>query len=32
MEDLKLMLRKAGIDFEHTPFGGKPLQHLVDRP
>ena len=32
MEDLKLMLRRAGIDFEHTPFGGKPLQHLVDLP
>jgi len=29
MEDLKLMLRRAGIDFDHTPFGGKPLQHLV---
>lgn len=28
MEDLKLMLRRAGIDFEHTPFGGKPLPHL----
>ena len=31
MEDLKLMLRKAGIEFEHTPFGGQPLQHLVDQ-
>jgi len=30
MEDMKLILRRAGIDFEHTPFGGKPLQHLVD--
>jgi hypothetical protein len=29
MEDLKLMLRRAGIDFEHTPFNGKPLQHLA---
>jgi hypothetical protein len=29
MEDLKLMLRRAGIDFDHTPFGGKPLQHLM---
>lgn len=33
MEDLKLMLRRAGIDFEHTPFGGKPLPHLMpDEP
>ena len=32
MEDLKLMLRKAGIDFEHTPFGGKPLPHLGTAP
>ncbi len=23
MEDLKLMLRRAGIDFEHTPFGAR---------
>jgi hypothetical protein len=30
MEDLKLMLRRAGIDFEHTPFGGRPLQHLTN--
>ncbi|MDE2107028.1 MAG: hypothetical protein KGL39_58010 [Patescibacteria group bacterium] len=29
MEDLKLMLRRAGIDFDHTPFGGKALQHLT---
>lgn len=28
MEDLKLLLRRAGIDFEHTPFNGRPLQHL----
>lgn len=28
MEDMKLMLRKAGVEFEHTPFGGKPLPHL----
>jgi hypothetical protein len=32
MEDLKLMLRRAGIDFDHTPFGGKPLQHLAPEP
>lgn len=29
MEDLKLMLRRAGIDFDHTPFGGKPLPHIA---
>lgn len=28
MEDLKLILRHGGIDFEHTPFGGQPLRHL----
>ena len=28
MEDLKLMLRRAGIEFDHTPFGGKPLPHI----
>lgn len=28
MEDLKLMLRRAGVNFTHTPFGGRPLQHL----
>ncbi len=28
MEDLKLLLRRAGIDFEHTPFGGRPIEHL----
>jgi protein tyrosine phosphatase (PTP) superfamily phosphohydrolase (DUF442 family) len=32
MEDMKLMLRRAGIDFEHTPFGGNPLEHLVPGP
>jgi hypothetical protein len=32
MEDLKLMLRRAGIDFDHTPFGGRPLQHLEPGP
>jgi hypothetical protein len=31
MEDLKLMLRQSGIDFDHTPFGGKPLEHLITR-
>lgn len=29
MEDLKLMARRAGIEFDHTPFGGKPLPHLA---
>jgi hypothetical protein len=28
MEDLKLMLRRAGIEFEHTSFGGNQLPHL----
>ena len=28
MEDLKLMLRRAGIDFDHVPFNGEPLPHL----
>lgn len=31
MEDIKLMARRAGIEFDHTPFGGRPLQHLTDR-
>jgi hypothetical protein len=32
MEDLKLMLRRAGVDFDHTSFGGKPLPHLASEP
>jgi hypothetical protein len=32
MEDLMKMLRNAGIDFEHTPYGGKPLPRLANRP
>ena len=32
MEDLKLALRRAGIDFEHRPFGGKPLPRLDAAP
>jgi hypothetical protein len=32
MEDLKLMLRRAGIEFDHTPFGGRALQHLIQQP
>lgn len=29
MEQMKLMLRQVGIDFDHTPFGGKPLGTIV---
>jgi len=29
MEQAKLMLRQAGLDFDHTPFGGKPLPPLA---
>lgn len=32
MEDLKLMLRRAGVEFDHTPFGGHPLQHIGGEP
>lgn len=32
MEDLKLMCRRAGIDFDHTPFNGKPLPHITGEP
>ena len=32
MDDLKDMLRKAGVDFEHTPYNGQPLPHLATRP
>lgn len=32
MEDLKLMLRRAGVDFDHTSFGGNPLPHLGTEP
>jgi hypothetical protein len=32
MDDLKDMLRKAGVDFVHTPFGGKPLPRLDSTP
>lgn len=28
MEQLKALLRKAGIDFEHTPFNGRPIPSL----
>jgi hypothetical protein len=29
MGDLKTMLRKAGIEFDHVSFGGQPLSRLV---
>lgn len=32
MEDLKLMLRRAGVDFDHTPFGGQPIPHITGMP
>jgi len=32
MEEIKLMLRQAGIDFDHTPFNGQPLPHLGPEP
>jgi hypothetical protein len=32
MEQLKAMLRSAGIEFDHTPFGGKPLPSIVAGP
>lgn len=28
MEQLKAGLRQAGIEFDHTPFGGRPLPSL----
>jgi hypothetical protein len=32
MEDMKLMLRRAGIEFDHTPFNGRPLPHIGQEP
>lgn len=32
MEDMKLMLRRAGIEFDHQPFNGNPLPHVGTRP
>lgn len=32
MEDIKLMARRAGVDFDHTPFAGRPLSHLTTQP
>jgi protein tyrosine phosphatase (PTP) superfamily phosphohydrolase (DUF442 family) len=29
MEQIKAMLRDAGIDFDHTPFGGQPLPRIL---
>lgn len=29
MEQLKQMIRQAGIDFDHTPFNGRPLPNIV---
>jgi hypothetical protein len=29
MEQLKLMLREAGINFDHNPFGGQPPGPIV---
>lgn len=31
MEQLKLILRQAGIEFDHTPFGGRPLPSIRTR-
>ena len=31
MNDLLGMLRRAGIEIEHTPFGGERLPRLTDR-
>lgn len=32
MEQLKSMARGAGIDFEHTPFNGRPLPSIGPTP
>jgi hypothetical protein len=32
MEQLKGLLREAGIDFDHTPFGGRPLPSISNQP
>lgn len=32
-EQIKFLLRKAGIDFDHVPFNGRPLPSIeVERP
>jgi hypothetical protein len=28
MEQLKTILRNAGVDFDHTPFAGQPVPSL----
>lgn len=32
MEQLKMILRKSGLEIEHTPFGGKPLPGIGTQP
>jgi hypothetical protein len=32
MEQLKMILRKSGLEIEHTPFGGRPLPSIGSRP
>lgn len=32
MEQLKSLLRQAGLEFDHTPFGGRPLPSIVAAP
>jgi len=32
MEQIKAMVREAGIDFDHTPFGGQPLPSIKQLP
>lgn len=32
MEQLKALMREAGLEFDHTPFNGKPLPGIVARP
>lgn len=31
-EEIMVMIREAGIDFEHTSFGGEPLPHIKRAP
>lgn len=31
MEQVKAMLRRAGIEFDHTSFGGQPLPPIVQQ-
>ncbi len=32
MEQVKSLMRKAGIDFDHTPFNGRPLPLITSEP